>query len=90
MNWVAKCYGSYWSPTRELCINPLNFALNNRPYDPTDSTQHRFGKSLFYEQRFVGKAIYPFKFELSADDEANIRTADTTKYTPFDVILKND
>lgn len=36
MLWVSKCFGTYYNCEKDININPLNFAVNDRFYDPAD------------------------------------------------------
>jgi len=56
-----------------MYINSTNFAVNERPYDPTNTQPYRdpttktvanidtaHGLPLFHENRCVGRALYAF------------------------------
>lgn len=50
---------------KKTAINPLNFALNDRLYDPDKRLDCISGITLFHEMRAIGKAIYPISFNMT-------------------------
>jgi hypothetical protein len=84
-------------------INKLNFAINNRPYDPSLTTffgvatppyktavLKKSGMALWNENRCIGKAIYSFNLEMDKNDDNVMTGIDTTRVRPIELILKSD
>lgn len=73
-----------WDYSKSIVINPSNFSLNDRVYDPTNvnsfwekvrgsesfNLDTALGYPNFHENRAIGKAVYAYKFE-SAKDNVN-------------------
>lgn len=83
-------------------INAENFAVNERPYDVTDTrayyvpgqgilnTNTAAGLPGFYENQVVGKALYGINLESLNNDFTQISGVNTIVNKPFEITLRTD
>lgn len=89
-----------------MYINSTNFAVNDRPYDPTNTAAYATivsdvtsivsnndtasGLPLFHENRCVGRAVYAFDLEAIPGEPSVISGLNTLKWRPFEVMVDVD
>lgn len=89
-----------------MYINSSNFAVNDRPYDPTNTAAYTTNLGsltctidnidttsslpLFHENRCVGRATYAFDLEALPGQPNVISGLNTLEYRPFEVMIDVD
>lgn len=89
-----------------MYINSSNFAVNDRPYNPTNilpyvnvisemnsaitNNDTATGLPLFHENRCVGRAVYAFDLEALPGEPDIISGLNTLKWRPFEVMVDVD
>lgn len=82
-------------------INNVNFAVNDRAFDPTANSvintgsawnnyDHAASAPLFHENRCVGRAVYAMNLETLNQDYSVISGMNTINNRPFEINLKSD
>jgi len=87
--------GLFFSPDRNFLIDKGAFAINDRPYnidyahaDGKDNTH--FGKSLFHENRCVGKSLYGIILDSNPYDDEVISGFNSKEKRPLELMIKCD
>lgn len=108
-NWVFlyelwKTFGHMNDVFQHHIINRHNFAINERPYDVTNTEPYMLmfdsmkehnidtamGYPLIHENRMVGRAIYVLNYTHNSDGGASLNGINTIQNRPFDIIIKTD
>lgn len=99
---LDKAFGKYIDVLGDQYINMANFAVNDRLYDPSNTTPWKNAQGViknydtangapsFHENRLVGKALYALDLEALSFDPTSISGLNTTGSVPFEIILKSD
>lgn len=99
---LFKAFGKLHDVLGDCLINPENFAVNERPYNPTFTSAFlnstgsvvnantAMGMPGYWENACVGRSVYGMNFETLNKDVSFMSGINTTKSTPFEISLKVD
>ena len=91
---LHRTFGFFFAANKRCNINQLNFAVNERTYDPstaeTNNNLMKVGQSvpLFEERRCVGKALYAINLDSNPNDPDVLSGLNTTQKRPIELIVK--
>lgn len=97
---LFKAFGKLHDTLGDHFISIYNFAVNERPYNVTDTRPFYSGQVLqnkstslglpgYYENACVGKAVYAINLESLNNDFQYISGINTIKNRPFDINIKS-
>lgn len=100
---LIRIFGHLNEAVSHSVINRYNFAINERPYDVTDTSPYilsnnrlvennnntAMGYPLIHENRIIGKAVYVLNFAYNADSTM-FNGINTIALRPFDILVKSD
>lgn len=81
---LHRTFGYFFAANKRCNINQLNFAVNERTYDPSTaeasetSMRVGFSQPLFEERRCVGKALYALNLDSNPTDPDVLSGLNTT------------
>lgn len=100
---LYKAFGKLHDTVSDNFISIYNFAVNERPYDVTDTRamfdlgsrevrnmSTSMGLPGYYENACVGKAVFGLNLESLNSDFTFISGVNTIKNRPFDINIKSD
>lgn len=101
---LYKVFGRYADISIDAFIDPVNFAVNERVYDPAatgalyvgtvatkiNNPHTGGGNPLFHENRCIGKAVFGLNLETLNNDFSVISGINTINNRPFEINIKSD
>lgn len=106
-NWIYlyelhKLFGTLNDTLSGTIINKHNFAINERPYDVTNTTAYlvdtaaaennidtAVGFPIIHENRMVGRSVYVLNYSFNSDSTM-LNGINTIQNRPFDITIKSD
>lgn len=98
-----KAFNKLHDAMSDNFLNQQNFSINNRSYDVTDTNPYyntttdtiqnastAVGLPGFYENNYVGKAVYGLSLEGLKEDYTSMSGINTLKNKPFEITLRSD